>query len=155
MAVQQIHIPRTGGLALQMALRGTEVVYGGHDLRHTRADGPVVTIVRDPVARFISCYDHFGHKLDLTIEQVAQDPERGGWPFAPMVTWLDCRCPYVWVGHTETLEADVERLRAIIPGVGPLPRHNESRRHSTLSPEGVEAVRAFYADDYALLERLA
>ena len=32
--------------------------------------------------------------------------------------------------------------------------HNASTRRSTLSPEGEAAVRAWYADDYALLERL-
>ncbi len=151
-----VHIPRTGGLALQMATRATEVRYGGHEARHSRIDRPVITIVRDPVARFVSCFDHYGHNLPgVGIEELARDPSRGGWFFAPMVTWLDCPCPYLWVGHAETLEQDVERLRAIVPGVGPLPRYNESRQRSTLSPEGEAAVRAWYAADYALLERIA
>lgn len=147
-----VHIPRTGGLALTEALRGTGVVARGHALRLSMV-GEAITIVRDPIARFISAYDH--QRPDIDIEELAQDPSRGGWFFDPMTAWLDVDRPLLWVGHTETLAADVARLWDLLGFVGHLPAgYNASRQHSTLSPEGQAAVRAWYADDYALLERL-
>ena len=151
-----IHIPRTGGLALTEALRGTGVRADGHRFKLSDPDvDEAITIVRDPVARFISAYD-VAAPAGVSIEDLARDPSLIGWWFLDRaVTWLDCEKPLLWVGRTETLAQDVERLRVLIPGIGPLPRYNESRRHSTLSSEGQAAVRDWYADDYALLERFA
>lgn len=108
-----IHIPRTGGLALTEALRGTGVRADGHRFRLSDVDA-AITIVRDPVAREASLRAHW--------------PDGPEWWFAPESAWLDCDKPLLWVGHTETLAEDVERLREIIPGMGPLPAgYNASR----------------------------
>lgn len=153
MAVTFIHIPRTGGLGLTEALRGSGVVAQGHRFKLSDVD-EAITVVRDPVDRFLSAYDHL--QPDIPIEDMARDPDMGGWFFAPMTAWLDVDKPLLWVGHTDTLVADFERLRPLLGLTTDLPcGYNASRRHSTLSPEGTAAVRAWYADDHALLERLA
>lgn len=142
-----VHIPRTGGLALTEALRGSGIRAGGHNVLPEPGED-CITILRDPVARFVSAYDH--QQPDLDIEELARDPSLGGWFFQPAARWLDGLTP-VWVGHTETLAADVDRL-----GVGPLPAgYNASTRRSSLSPDGIAAVRRYYAEDYDLLERLS
>lgn len=148
-----VHIPRTGGLGLTEALKGSGIVAQGHRFKLSNV-GEAITIVRDPVDRFISCYDHI--KPDIPIEDMARDPDMGGWFFAPMTAWLDVDKPLLWVGHTETLASDFERLRDLLGLTADLPAgYNASRQHSTLSTEGRAAVRAWYADDYALMEALA
>ncbi len=145
-----VHVPRTGGLALTEALRGTGVRADGHLVRPGPGEDSI-TILRDPVARFVSCCALKG----VDAEAMARDPDAGGWFFQPASRWLDGLMP-VWVGRTETLAQDVERLRAVVPGMGALPAgHNASCCKSTLSPGAEARVRHWYAEDYDLLERLA
>ena len=114
MTVTFLHIPRTGGLALTDALRGTGVRADGHRFRLSDPDvDGAITILRDEDERQRSLRRHW--------------PDAPAWWFAPPSSWLDCDKPLLWVGHTETLEADVERLREIIPGVGALPRVDHRR----------------------------
>lgn len=153
MTITFVHIPRTGGLGLTEALRGSGVSAMGHRPRASTVDD-AITIVRDPVARFISAYDH--QRPDVDIEELAQDPSLGGWFFDRQTAWLDDEKPLLWVGHTETLDRDFERLGSLLglPDARLTPGYNASRSHSTLSPEGAASVRTWYAEDYALLARL-
>lgn len=139
MAVTFVHIPRTGGLALTEALRGSGVITRGHQPRLSGCD-EAITILRDPVERFVSCWDHW-NPSGLDIETLARDPERGGWWFAPASAWLDCDRPLLWVGRTETLAEDYERLRDLLGLKRDLPVINVHRHRSTLSPEGAGSVR--------------
>lgn len=113
MTVTFVHIPRTGGLSLAEALRGSGVIVRGHQPRLSTVVGDAITIVRDPEARRRSLVAHW--------------PDGPEWWFAPESAWLDCDKPLLWVGHTETLADDFERLRDILGLTTSLPHINASR----------------------------
>jgi len=186
--IVQLHIPKTGGSALRAALRGTGAKRWGHSYvlgprdeeagrdgyRYNvgQADGArFLVTVRDPVRRFVSAYawsrDRLGHRGYPDADSLARDLNRealGNVVFQPQVDWLIsaerlAQPDILWIGHTETLAADFERLRAILglddshqlPAVGDVKR-NASRYSDTLSPLGEANVRDWYAEDFRLLE---
>lgn len=167
--LELVHIPKTAGTALAWATRGT-VHHNGHSvtLRLLRRTGPAITIVRDPVARFLSAFDWVATRQLFrwaTPDEMARNLEDAGNEMHHIVFrhqsyWLDDDLArLVWVGHTETLDTDVEALAELTgqPIELPPPGHdkrNEARNRYALSSEGEEKVRARYADDYALLARL-
>lgn len=89
-----------------------------------------------------------------------------GWLFEPLVRWyVDAETALascVWIGHTESLDRDWPRLLELVgldPAAYPLPppgnkRRNERVQYTPMSPDAEAAVRAFYAEDYRLLEAL-
>lgn len=166
--IQLIHIPKTGGTALAHALHGV-AHHNGHSvtLSTLRRPGPVITIVRDPVARFVSAFWWMAeHHLwpwaspdDMAagIGSEAVDARlRDTLVFWPQSHWLDADTPLLWTGHTETLDTDVLALADLIAVPVILPtsgrERNAGRRAAPMSPAGAAAVRDFYAADYRLME---
>ena len=168
MTTQLIHIPKTAGTALASAL-GRAVHRNGHPFRlsHLKPGDLAITVVRDPVERFRSAFA-WSARQQLwrwpSADALALDgPELTDDVFKPQSWWLDGELGrLLWVGRTETLDADVRGLASLL-GIGdirlPMPgsveRNATPHPHPPLSAEALEALRERYADDYALLEDLA
>ncbi len=172
-----MHVPKTGGVALSHAL-GRHVHRMGHETRLEDLPlwPPIITIVRDPVARWVSAYDMVArqkrHVAEMdrwpTASDIALDPEGRAWlesywgrAFTPQVHWLrDAkyalrRCWYI--AHTETLDSDFEAMRdalgateCVMPIKAALRNANQAEK-SILSPEAQGAIRQHYAADYEVL----
>ena len=175
-----MHLPKTGGVALAHALHGY-VQREGHKSRLESMPlwPPIITILRDPVERWISAWD--------MTQQQRCPPEYGKWPsasacaldpealawlegywgqvFVPAVWWLrdiDYARSRLWyIAHTETLTQDFEIIRDAIGAtdcVMPRPGHGHRNANqgvkSVLTPEAEAALREHYAADYELLEAL-
>ena len=180
MALSLMHVPKTGGTALAHAL-GRHVHRMGHKTRLQDMPlwPPIITVVRDPVDRWVSAFDmclrQKRHVPEFdrwpTATEAALDPEGMAWlqsywdpAFTPQTWWLrDARyalkrCWYI--AHTETLSDDFETIREALGAKGEMPRAKDSRRNantdakSHLTAEARAAVREYYADDYQLLRRL-
>jgi len=175
-----MHIPKSGGVALSHALHGYMQRMGHKsNLEALPLWPPIVTILRDPVERWVSAWD--------MTQQQRCPPEYGKWPsasdcaldpgalewlegywgqlFVPATWWLrdaDYARSRLWyICHTETLDEDWRTIRDAIgavdcamPPVGNGHRNAQPGTKSLLTPEAVAAVRAYYADDYELLEGL-
>jgi hypothetical protein len=175
-----MHMPKTGGTALATALRG-HVHRQGHKARLETLPlwPPIVTVVRDPVERWVSGWDMCFRQRHVpqfdrwsSPSAAALDPEALAWLedywdriFAPASWWLRdaktalARCWYI--AHTETLTADFEVIRdalgateCAMPAPGSNRRNANPAEKSTLTPAAIEALREHYAADYALLEGL-
>lgn len=155
-----VHIPKTGGTALAAAL-GPRVRRPGHGL--VLSDVPpgadVITIVRDPIERFVSAFWHIANARlfpwaspDHLARELPEDEMRA-LVFRPQTTWLDADRELAWVGHTETLEQDFEQLRDImgLPPECALPPR-PPRRDVRLSKASIGNLVAYYASDYRWLE---
>lgn len=153
--ITQIHIPRTGGTALQAALKHTNVKYRGFSAHLSNQKGECITIIRDPVERFISGFwwclgtdirtwwDNNSDPLMMpkTPEEVGIRLHRGSasielmlkevFIFKPMVHWLDDDKPLTWIGQTEVLDFDVKRLRCLLK--------DQKHKIPNLAPPGHEA----------------
>lgn len=175
-----MHVPKTGGVALSHAL-GLHVHRMGHETRleHLGIWPPIITIVRDPVARWISAYDMVDRQRKHVPESdrwpdasaAALDPEGRAWyesywksPFWPQTHWLrDAtyalrRCWYI--AHTETLDDDFAAIReaigaadCVMPTKAALRNANQAEK-SALNDEAAAAIREHYAQDYDLLAGL-
>lgn len=175
-----LHLPKTGGVALSHAL-GRHVHRMGHEtlLEHLPIWPPIITIVRDPVARWVSAYDMVDRQRRHVPESdrwpdasaAALDPEGRAWyetywkpVFYPQTRWLrDARyalrrCWYIC--HTETLDDDFATIReaigandCVMPIKASLRNQNQADK-SVLTPEAQAAIREHYADDYELLAGL-
>ena len=175
-----MHVPKTGGVALSHAL-GRHVHRMGHEttLEALPIWPPIITIVRDPVARWVSAFDmvtrqkrhvpEFDRWPDATT--AALDPEALAWlesywgrAFTPQTHWLRdaryalTRCWYI--AHTETLDDDFETIRdaigapeCVMPIKAALRNANQADK-SRVTPEAEAAIRVHYAADYELLEGL-
>jgi hypothetical protein len=175
--VVQLHIPKTAGSALRHALRGVPgVVRWGHSYAlQTAAPGRrYLVTLRDPVARFLSAYTWDRPRITkrgpTTAEELALSLDNVRTSdlvtFRPQVAWVESaerlRQPDIlWVGRTETLDADFERLRELLDldETHQLPPHGHKRRNDQLydhplSPAAEVAIREHYAADCALLEAL-
>jgi hypothetical protein len=179
-AMSLLHIPKTGGVALSRAL-GRHVFSMGHTSRLEDLPiwPPIITIVRDPAARFVSAWDMvYRQKSGIpeferwpTPSEAALVPEARAWledywgrAFLPQVHWLrDAsyalgRCWYI--AHTETLTRDFETIRDALGLVGCEMPMTVARRNanpgekSTLTDAAAAAIREHYADDIRLLEAL-
>lgn len=180
MAMSLMHIPKTGGAALSAAL-GRHVHRMSHSMRLEDMPiwPPIITICRDPVARWISGWDMVlkqrvprEYEQWPTAEDAALNPEALTWleeywglVFKPQTYWLRdaiyarTRCWYI--AHTERLDDDFAIIRDAIGAVGCEMPNVASRRHnanqgvkSVLTPEAADAVRAYYREDCELLEGL-
>ena len=175
--MHQLHIPKTGGLALATALDG-HIHRFGHGSRLRDLPDPVIATVRDPVARYVSAWDMCARQSHLpqyerwpTASDAALDDEGFAWlteqflhAFRPLVWWLESaeyareRCWHIC--HTETLEADVAAvcarlgLERHLPDLGHT-HSNSARSHGTaksvLTAEAIAALRERYAGDHELL----
>lgn len=178
-----MHIPKTGGSALAAAL-GPHVHRMGHNVTLGRIPlwPPIVTIVRDPVARWVSGFDMVSRQKHMPqwerwpdASAVATDPEALEWArerwrpvFEPLTYWMPDAAyalQRLWyVAHTETLDED---FRVITEAIGAtecrMPTPDDERRNaldvhggakSTLTDEAEAALRAYYAEDYELLAGL-
>jgi len=180
-AMSLLHIPKTGGTALAHAL-DRYVHRMGHETRLEALPlwPPIVTVVRDPVERWVSAWDMcFRQKKHISeyerwpsASEAALDPEALAWlesywrrAFTPQTYWLRDsryalkRCWYI--AHTETLTSDFEAIRDVIGAVGcEMPAEGSRRRNgnpaekSVLTSEAERALREHYFDDYTLLEGL-
>lgn len=177
----QLHIPKTGGWALCNAL-GAQSHRMGHStrLRQIPEDAPVITTVRDPVARWVSAFDmcarqlrQFQRPYEVASDFAVNDDGRA-WleehfehVFRHLTWWLESpeyvKERGVIVLHTETLDDDWETVKAKHGLTGELapPGHGHRNDHrdqgtvkSVLTPEAMTTLDAVYADDYALLEGL-
>jgi hypothetical protein len=179
MAMALQHIPKTGGSALATAL-DRHVHRMGHNTRLEDMPlwPPIITIVRDPVERWISAWDMCRRQRHVTeyqrwptAEVAALDPEALDWlegywgkAFTPQSWWLrDAkyalkRCWYI--AHTETLTEDFETIRLAIGAIecsmpdSPGRRNANPGEKSELSLEAELALTARYAEDYELLAGL-
>ncbi len=145
--IHQLHIPKTGGTALYWGLH-PHVTKHHHDYVLADIPDPVITILRDPVDRFVSCFDWSRYHMDTMPLWSSVDEAAGvisgmddhemplRYLFWPMRHWLGDdigRCAYV--GRLETLDADfgaIKRLFGLPAGLRlPVPgdrRRNESRQ---------------------------
>jgi len=179
--INLLHIPKTGGTALRWGLDGY-VEKWHHDHVITDLPDPVVTVLRDPVDRFVSCFDWSRYHTDIPwrsldeaadmVARMADDEMPLRYLFWPMTHWVGNhleRC--VYVARTETLDADFEAIKHLfgLPPALRLPPPGDSKRNelgegvprprppgwtgkSRISPEAAAKVRARYAEDYALLK---
>jgi len=177
---QQLHTPKCGGLALAAALGGQGHRWG-HSSRLRDLPDPAITVIRDPVARWVSAYD-------MVARQFKQWPEADGLTASTAAlsdewrSWLRERFPHVWyplhrwlrtpayvlhrgvvVLRTETLDRDWLDVKARYGLTGTLPRPGERHRNdhaqhgtvrSSLTPRAEARLRDLYADDYWFLETL-
>lgn len=156
-----VHIPKTGGTALAAAL-GNRVYRPGHHLRLSMvpSDEAAITILRDPVERYISAFGHMPNGELSSPEEMALalDAPIDHDVYRPQSYWIDSDHPLAWVGFTETLDQDVRALEDIVGAHLELPKSGYARNagppHQPLSYAAEEIVRLWYADDYELLERL-
>ena len=184
MAMALMHIPKAGGVALATAL-DRHVHRMGHETRLESMPlwPPIITIVRDPVARWVSAWDMCARQMRHvpeyerwpTATDAALNPEALAWlesywgrAFTPQTWWLRDtkyalkRCWYI--AHTETLSADFETIKTAIGAIecempGPTSnRRNAAAGHgdtkSVLTPEAIFAITRHYAEDYELLRGL-
>lgn len=172
--VVQLHIPKTGGSALRHAMQGFEAWkrFGHSQALHDVPPGDVVAVtVRDPVRRFLSAcawtrptLREMGYRdADALARDIGRVP--ADQVFRPQSWWLESAERVweraIWVGWTETLDADFERLRWTLdlddtyrlPPVGHVKR-NAASALDALSPLGEANVRDCYAADYELLGML-
>ena len=178
-----IHVPKCAGSALLDAWLGYQT---GHVTAAAyRAADPaffdrayVFAFVRDPVARFVSAYDHLqtgdlwpflpemraavdrhGDSLEQVAVALAPDSDllRLPW-FAPQHTFLEIggRIAVNRVFKTESFAADLEILRAEaslrLRTVGPVNRRADaaSRLEDRLSTAAVATLRRVYWRDFTL-----
>jgi hypothetical protein len=180
-AMSLMHIPKTGGTAMAHAL-DRYVHRMGHETRLEAMPiwPPIITVVRDPVERWVSAWDMCLRQRRHVPEYerwpdastAALDPEALDWlesywgrAFTPQVFWLrDAKYALrrTWyICHTETLSADFEIIRDAIGAVGcemptkPRLRNANPAEKSVLSPEAEAAIRDRYAADYRLLKELS
>lgn len=176
--IQHIHIPKTGGSALAQAYATSGAINrNGHafTLSWLKPGDDAVTIVRDPVARFVSSFNFIAARRseespvpwpwtepEELARELGTDLAREVLPrievFTPQGHWLDGDLSrLIWVGHTETLYADFVELKAML-GLDALPlpgpAANTGPPHQPLTQQAIDAIHAHYADDYALIERL-
>jgi hypothetical protein len=167
--LRQLHAPRTGGTALAWALRGTSVRRSGHSVRlaNLAPEVRVITTIRDPVARFASTWGWLTtYGIERTPAQLVGLREMviGHQDLlAPQSWWLGpserLHAMALWIGQTETLDVDFDRLRALL-GLGPehrLPPHGHPNRNEGLTPPDLDpsivaAIRERYAEDYELFK---
>jgi len=175
MMLRLLHAPKTGGTALAWALRGTGVRRCGHSktLADMASYDCVLTVVRDPVARFCSIwgwlmktYPARAMTPEALLERDMLDIGQGLDIMAPQSHWLGPAERLLelafWIGHTETLDADFARLRRLM-GLGPgyvLPPHGHKNRNEgppavQLHPQTIDRIRERYAIDYQLLEEIS
>lgn len=142
MVVHLCHIPKTGGTALRWGLDGYVVK---HTHNETLADipDPAIVILRDPVDRFVSCYDWTRYHIDmppwanvdeaaLAIRTMRDDQMPLRYIFWPMRRWVGNdigRCAYV--ARTETLDRDYGAIKALfgVPTEMRLPPPGDERRN--------------------------
>lgn len=163
-----LHIPRTGGLSRRSAFADRDdVVCCGHNVRLSDVPDdatPVITF-RDPVARFVSAYDHLCDNwvhdirgatlLDVwpTAEALALDI-RAAWPtisgqttvFRPQREWVDAKRKFE-AACLSTMSADLRRIGLDVD----IPHENASVQHSVLSPAAADRLRDWYEQDYRLI----
>ena len=181
--LHQLHIPKTGGLALAHGLDG-HIHRFGHGTTLRAIPDPAVTIVRDPIARFVSAWDmcarqgkHFKVEYSRwpTASLAAVSEEAMAWlaekylhAFYPLTWWLEsadyARSRLWYIAHTETLDADFavicERLGLEglhLPAIGDQHRNDHAQHGSSksvLDADAAIALREYYDDDYRLLEEL-
>lgn len=123
----------------------------------------VAVFLRDPIARFVSGANErirLGEGAHATAEEWALRIETTVRYSAllPMATWLDDDLGRLdFIGRTETLAQDYERLTRCIGIERPAPleyRNRAPTKAAPLSPEAIATLRHYYAADYALLEQL-
>ena len=138
-----------------------DVRYPGHryPISAFPREEEVFTILRDPVDRFVSAFWHAQPAGWMSVQDFAlemPDSLMHLLVFRPQVAWVDADRPLLWVGHTETLEADYERLRKMFrrPCAPLLPKPKPHYPPSRLSKQAIANIREYYADDYDLLARL-
>ena len=161
-----VHVPKTGGVALREALAplGLRFCCDGHLTTLASAqEEDVITIVRDPIARFISAFWWLTTKTlwpwsspDVMACRMGSSTLVDNAFARYMVLWrqthwIDSDRPLLWMGHTETLEADASRLWPLLGLDVRLPRRNVGRYPpAELSKRALANLRDFYAADYAL-----
>jgi len=160
-------VPKTGGVALREALAplGLGFRCDGHmTTLATAQEDDVVTVVRDPIARYVSAFWWLATKTlwpwaspDAMARQMGRSTLVDNAFKRYMVLWrqshwIDADRPLLWVGRTETLADDFARLRPLLGLTGDLPRRNVGRYpEARLSEPALDNLRAFYAEDFDLL----
>lgn len=143
MRLHLIHIPRTGGTSLAKALAPYRWIQrNGHPFRLSMLgpDDLALTIVRDPVARYLSALSWAQEHPDEPTDEV----------FRPQSWWLDGDLSrLLWVGRTETLAEDAHHLFLMLGIDASLGHENASPPLPSTAPDMER-----YADDYALLSDL-
>ena len=174
--IQHVHIPKTGGSALAQAYATSGAINrNGHafTLSWLKHGDDAITIVRDPVDRFVSAFNWIAtyrretspvawpwaspDAMALGIgSEMVDGALEGLQVFIPQSHWLDGDLArLIWVGRTETLRADYAELKARL-GIHedlppPGPTANTGPPHQPLSERAIASVRDWYADDYELL----
>ena len=178
-----IHVPKCAGSALLDAYLGFQT---GHITawQYRRADpfffdtAYVFAFVRDPLARFVSAYDHIesddlwgylpavkqqldrhGGTASEVAERLTADSELLALPwFAPQHTFLEIRGRLAVnrIFKTETVTTDLEVLRAETPihlrDTAPINRRGDPTASVSdrLSPSAIASLRRVYARDFTL-----
>lgn len=178
-----IHVPKCAGSALLDAYLGFQT---GHITawQYRRADpfffdtAYVFAFVRDPLARFLSAYDHIrsddlwgylpaakrqldrrGGTASEVAESLTADADLLGLPwFAPQHTFLEIRGRLAVnrIFKTETFAADLDVIRGEtsirLREIAPVNRRGDPAASVTdrLSPAAIAKLRQIYARDFTL-----
>jgi len=163
--IRFVHVPKTGGVALREALTGHIACDGHLTTLASAQEADAITIVRDPVERYISAFWWLATKTlwpwpspDAMARQMGtklvDDAFLRYMVLWRQTHWINADRPLLWIGHTESLSEDTARLGPLLGLTLSLPRRNVGRYpHQPLSPAALDTIRWFYADDYALLDR--
>jgi hypothetical protein len=164
-----LHVPKTGGTARAWSLRGQDdkVWMPGHEVRQSQCsvdNAVIVAYVRHPVERFKSAWAwhpdaRWRKASDLALRIADEYPTLKDMPPYRKQSWWVNRDPEnLMLFATESMTWTWPRLMGTLGiDAAPLPKPGERgynglrlTRRPELTPEAVDAINLFYADDREL-----
>ena len=164
-----LHVPKTGGTARAYSLRDQhdKVWMPGHEVRQSdcgAGDSVVVAYVRHPIERFKSAWawhpdERWRKASDLALRIADEYPElQGNPPYRKQTWWIDRDPEDLMLFATESMDWSWPRLMGTLGiDAAPLPKVGQQGRNGLrltrrpeLTPEAVESLLDFYAEDREL-----
>ena len=163
-----LHVPKTGGTARTYSLRDQhdKVWVPGHEVRQSDCSGDAVVVVyvRHPVERFKSAWAwhpdaRWRHPNDLALRIADEYPTlKDNPPYRQQSWWVNRDPEHLMLLAMESMDWSWPRLMGTLGiNAAPLPKSGQQgynglrlTRRPELSPEAVESINLFYAEDREL-----